>query len=43
MSREDELVELGNVSGNRGCLPMTWALLVVFIALVVAGVWWAVS
>jgi hypothetical protein len=40
--RDDELIELGEVSGNRGCLPLVWVLLGVFVALVAAGVWWAV-
>lgn len=42
---DDDLIELGSVSGqdNRGCLPMAWILLAIYLAVVAAGVWWAVS
>lgn len=40
---DTELVDLGSVSGNRGCGIFTWIFFALFVALIGAGVWWAVS
>ena len=41
--QDDDLVELGEVSGPRGCLLPSLIAVGIFIGLVAAGVWWAVT